>query len=188
MLELFIVYTLLIALIYAVELGIKFYATNKKVAIVKANTLRLIEPIKVIVALFAITIIELLIFDVFEVITEGFIKANNIFFGIVAAIFVVDYIFEQYKLRGYDRVLLNAKMDDLTDKNDIKLLQKVHGGYYARRFSADYINTKYNGAIKSDTHKLIIKTVAIVCMLAVILTVGILLITLGPDLFDQKTK
>lgn len=188
MLELFIVYTLLIALIYAVELGIKFCATNKKVAIVKANTLRFIEPIKVIVSLFAITIIELLIFDVFEVITEGFIKANNIFFGIVAAIFAVDYIFEQYKLSGYDRVVLNAKMDDLADKNDIKLLQKVHGGYYARRFSTDYINKNYNGAVKPDTRKLIIKTVAIVCMLAVILTVGILLITLGPDLFDQKTK
>lgn len=186
MLELFIVYTLLIALIYAVELGIKFYAANKDFAVVKANSLRFTEPIKVIVSLFAITIIELLIFDVFEVITEGFIKANNIFFGIVAAIFAVDYIFEQYKLRGYDRVVLNAKMDDLADKNDIKLLQKVHGGYYARRFSADYINKNYNGTVKPETRKLIIKTLAIACMLIVILVAGILLITLGSELLNHE--
>lgn len=186
MLELFIVYTLLIALIYAVELGIKFCATNKKIAVVKANTLRFTEPIKVIIALFAITVIELLVFNVFDVITEGFIKANNIFFGIVAGIFAADYLFEQYKLRGYDRVILNTQMNKLLDKNDIQLLQKVHGGYYARRFSVDYINKNNNEPIKPDMRKLLIKTIAIACMLIVILTLGILLIMFGTELFKEK--
>lgn len=184
MLELFIVYTLLIALVYAVELGVKFYATRKKVAVVKANTLRVTVPIKVILSLFAITVMELVIFNVFEVITEGFVRANNIFFGIVAAIFTVDYILEQYKLRGYDRVLLNAPLDAFDDKSDTKLVVKTRGGYYARKFSIDYLN-KYDGAIKTDIRALIIKAISLVLLFALILTIGIILIVLGADFVDK---
>lgn len=186
MLKLFIAYTILFALIYAAELGIKFNATRKKVAVVKTNALRIIEPLKVLAAIFAITIIELLVFDVFNVITEGFIKANNIFFGIVAGIFAVDYLFEQYKLRCYDRVILNAPMETIKDKDEIKLLQRVRGGYYARRFSTDYINKNYNGVIKPNARKLIIKTIAIASILIIILIVGVLLILFGPELLASN--
>lgn len=184
MLELFIVYTLIIALIYAVEIGVKFNATHKKIAVVKANTLRVTAPLKVIMALFAITITELIIFDVFEVITEGFIRANNIFFGIIAAIFTVDYLLEQYKFRGFDRVLLNAPLDAFNDKSDIKLVVKTRGGYYARKFSADYLNN-YDGVIKSEVRGLIVKTISLVLLFALILTIGIILITLGADFMDK---
>lgn len=184
MLELFIVYTLLIAFIYAVELGVKFYATRKKVAVVKANILRITTPIKVILALFAITVMELVIFYVFDVITEGFIRANNIFFGIVAAIFLIDYLLEQYKLRGFDRVLLYAPLDAFDDKSNTKLVVKTRGGYYARKFSTDYLN-EYDGVLKIEVRSLIVKTISIVLLFVLVLTIGIILITLGADFVDK---
>lgn len=117
MLVLFIMYMLLIAALLIADALIEWRAICDGRIFSVVNCKRITQPLLTLLLLFLVVLIEKVISDTYNVITNGFVVNTAIFIGLIAIIYIIDYALGQYNLRRYNLVELKIKRENYIGNN-----------------------------------------------------------------------
>lgn len=147
MLVFFIIYMMIIAALLIVDALIEWRAICDGKICSVVNWKRITQPIFTLLLLFSVVLVEKIISDTYNVVTDGFVANTAILIGLAAIIYVIDYTLGQFKLRHYDLVELKIKRENYIADN-YGIMKFVGNRTYVKKNST--LNLTTGGASAAD--------------------------------------